>query len=73
MYGSSDEPGAGVREGGRGVKKLKALGLFCIKLIKVYTKFMKLYKGVFKGGGGCFKKNSDLFLKSEGKEAERKI
>ena len=53
MYGSSDESGAGVREGGGGggVKKLKALGLFCIKFIKVYTKFMKLYKGVFKGGG----------------------
>ena len=58
------------------MKKLKALGLFCIKFIKVYTKFMKLYKGVFKGGGfnpPPQKKNSDLFLKSEGKGAERKI
>ena len=38
---------------------------------------MKLYKGVFKGGGfnppPPPKKNSDLFLKSEGKGAERKI
>ena len=58
------------------MEKLKALGLFCIKFIKVYTKFMKLYKGGFTGGGRFNpppKKNSKLFLKSEGKETEIKI
>ena len=59
------------------MEKLQALGLFCIKFIKVHTKFMKLYKGGFKWGGGGFnpppKKNSELLLKSEGKETEIKI
>ena len=49
MYGSSDESGAGVREGGG--EEIEGFGTILHKIHQSIHQIHELYKGVFKGGG----------------------